>query len=173
MKAYRIAIDSRIEISYFHRPSKNDNTLIYIYGLGSSKRDFFDAFQQVHLQDYGLLSLDLVGHNDSTTPEKFTYKMKTQAKVIIKMIEKLGISDNLVLVCHSMGGPIGIYLAELLDEQIKGIVYAEGNIDENDCFFSASIIEQYSFQEWLNIGFETILESLTNMAEGIDLEYSK
>lgn len=173
MNSQKIQIDSKIQISYNYRKSENGLTLVFIHGLGSTKNDFQAAFQSNILQQYGLIAIDLVGHYDSSTPTNFTYRMDTQAKVLKKAISILDLQDDLILVCHSMGGPIGIYLAEYLKEKVKGIVYAEGNLDENDCFFSLSIIEQYTYQEWLNIGHMTVLSNLEEMSEGIDLLYAQ
>jgi pimeloyl-ACP methyl ester carboxylesterase len=173
MKSQKIHIDSKIQLSYNYRKSENGLTLVFIHGLGSTKNDFDGAFQNTLLHQYGLLAFDLVGHFDSSTPTNFTYRMDTQAKVLKKAIGILNLNDDLIIVCHSMGGPIGIYLAEYLKDNVKGIVYAEGNLDENDCFFSLSIIEQYTSQEWFNIGFMSVLNNLKEMAEGLDLQYAQ
>lgn len=174
MQSLTMHIDSRIQMSYYYRKSNNGLTLIFIHGLGSSKNDYLEAFSNHLLKEYGLLAVDLVGHNESTTPSNFTYAMNTQAKVLKKLIQKLELVDEYILMCHSMGGPIGIHLAEILDSKIKGIIYAEGNLDENDCFFSLSIIEQYTIAEWKYIGFATVLNSLEEMAEeSISLHYAK
>ncbi len=174
MQSLTMHIDSRIQLSYYHRKSNNGLTLILIHGLGGSKNDYLDAFSNHLLKEYGLLAVDLVGHNDSTTPINFTYAMNTQAKVLLKLIEKLELADDFILLCHSMGGPVGVYLAETLSSKVKGIIYAEGNVDENDCFFSLSIIEQYTIAEWKGIGFATVLNSLEEMAdEAIELFFAK
>ncbi len=173
MQSLTMHIDSRIQMSYYYRKSNNGLTLIFIHGLGSSKNDFLETFSNHLLKEYGLLAVDLVGHYDSTTPTTFTYSMHTQAKVLQKLIGKLELADDYILVCHSMGGPIGVFLAEIFGSKIKGIIYAEGNLDENDCFFSLSIIEQYTLAEWKHIGFATVLNSLEEMAEGYDLLYAK
>jgi len=174
MQSITMHIDSKIQLSYYYRKSNNGLTLIFIHGLGCNKNDYLEAFSNHLLKEYGMLVVDLVGHNDSSTPSNFTYAMNTQARVLKKLIQKLELADDYILICHSMGGPIGVHLAELLGSKIKGMIYAEGNIDENDCFFSLSIIEQYTIAEWKKIGFATVLNSLKEMAEeDIDLLYAK
>jgi len=83
--------------------------------------------------------------------------MKEQAEMLLKMIDKLGIKD-VVLVPHSMGGPVAVELAEMMDDRVKGIVYAEGNVDFNDCFFSNWIITKHTYDEWVGGVFQGILE---------------
>ncbi|MHA1156203.1 MAG: alpha/beta fold hydrolase [Candidatus Heimdallarchaeota archaeon] len=174
MQPLTMHIDSKIQLSYYYRKSNNGLTLIFIHGLGCSKNDYLGAFSNHLLKEYGLLAVDLVGHYDSSTPSNFTYAMNTQARVLKKLIQKLALADDCVLICHSMGGPVGVHLAEILESKIKGMIYAEGNIDENDCFFSLSIIEQYTIAEWKKIGFATVLNSIKEMAEeDSDLLFAK
>ncbi len=101
--------------------------------------------------------IDQIGYGDSSNPGGFNYTMKEQAEMLLKMIDKLGIKD-VVLVPHSMGGPVAVELAEMMDDRVKGIVYAEGNVDFNDCFFSNWIITKHTYDEWVGGVFKGILE---------------
>ena len=77
--------------------------------------------------------------------------------MLLKLIDKLGIKE-VVLVPHSMGGPVALELAEMIENRVKGIVYAEGNVDFNDCFFSNWIITKHTYEEWVGGVFQGILE---------------
>lgn len=101
--------------------------------------------------------IDQIGYGDSSNLGGFNYTMKEQAEMLLKMIDKLGIKD-VVLVPHSMGGPVAVELAEMMDDRVKGIVYAEGNVDFNDCFFSNWIITKHTYDEWVGGVFQGILE---------------
>jgi len=103
------------------------------------------------------LIIDQIGYGDSSNLGGFNYTMKEQAEMLLKMIDKLGIKD-VVLVPHSMGGPVAVELAEMMDDRVKGIVYAEGNVDFNDCFFSNWIITKHTYDEWVGGVFQGILE---------------
>jgi len=69
--------------------------------------------------------------------------MREQAEVVKTLIDALLVEGDVVFIPHSMGDPIGIYLAP----RVRGIVYAEGNIDINDCFGSNAIITKYTYDE--------------------------
>ncbi|MGD0804659.1 MAG: hypothetical protein ABSA11_11380 [Candidatus Bathyarchaeia archaeon] len=45
-------------------------------------------------------------------------------------------------------------LAEMLGPRVKGIVYAEGNIDFNDCFGSNLVIIKFTYEQYVNSGFK-------------------
>ena len=86
--------------------------------------------------------------------------MREQAEAVKKLIDALGVKGDMMLIPHSMGGPIGIYLAQLLGPRVKGIVYAEGNIDFDDCFGSNLVITKYTYDEYLKTGFKKDLEGM-------------
>jgi pimeloyl-ACP methyl ester carboxylesterase len=147
--------------SYTYHKGKKPMTVIPIHGLGGSK----DYWQHIHdypeLAQYSILIPDLIGFGDSQPPPKgFMYSMKEQAVAVKILIDTVGVKGDILLIPHSMGGPIGIYLTQLLGPRIKGIVYCEGNIDFDDCFGSNLVITKYTFDEYLKTGFQKDLEGL-------------
>ena len=113
------------------------------------------------LAAYSILISDLVGYGDSQpAPKNFEYTMREQAEAVKTLIDTVDIKGNLLLIPHSMGGPIGIFLAEMLGSRVKGIVYTEGNIDFNDCFSSNLVLTKFTYDEYVNSGFESDLEAM-------------
>jgi pimeloyl-ACP methyl ester carboxylesterase len=82
------------------------------------------AFVCVDCQD-GLLSFDLVGFGDSDKPRDFSYQQRDQALLLAQAVARWGL-EHFHLVCHSMGGIIGIYLTELAGDQVLSFVNAGG-----------------------------------------------
>ena len=153
-------------LSYTYHQGKKPLTILPIHGLGGSK----DYWQLIHnypeLTQYSILVPDLVGYGDSQPPPKgFKYTMREQATALMALIDALSIKSDILLIPHSMGGPIGIYLAELLGSRVKGIVYCEGNIDFDDCFGSNLVITKYTFEEYLATGFEKGLNAMRKRGE--------
>ena len=98
--------------SYTYHRGKKPLTILPIHGLGGSK----DYWQLIHnyqeLTQYNILVPDLVGYGDSQPPPKdFKYTMKEQAEAVKALIDAVGVKGDILLIPHSMGGPIGIYLA--------------------------------------------------------------
>ncbi len=134
---------------------------MFIHGLGDWKETHRKAVEYPELSKYGLLIVDQIGYGDSSHPEGFSYTMKTQAEALKLLMDKL-CKEDVVLVPHSMGGPVAVYLAELCGQRVKGIVYAEGNVDFNDCFSSNWIIVEHSYDTWVNETFPDLLERYRN-----------
>ncbi len=148
-------------LSYTYHKGKKPMTIVPIHGLGGSK----DYWQPIHdypeLAACSILVPDLVGYGDSQpAPKGFKYTMREQAEAVKALIDALPVKGDMLLIPHSMGGPIGIYLAQILGPRIKGIVYAEGNIDFNDCFGSNLVITNYTYDEYLKTGFEKGQEAM-------------
>lgn len=165
MKSESIKV-GQYNLSYTYHRGKKPLTILPIHGLGGSK----DYWQLIHnypeLIHYSILVPDLVGFGDSQPPPKsFKYTMREQAAALMALINALDVKSEILLIPHSMGGPIGIFFAELLGSRVKGIVYCEGNIDFDDCFSSNLVITKYTFEEYLATGFEKGLNSMRKRGE--------
>ncbi|MFQ6125489.1 MAG: alpha/beta fold hydrolase [Candidatus Heimdallarchaeota archaeon] len=164
--ANKIAITEDITISFYHCVGEKDLILLLFHGLGSSKEDYLQIFNYDKLKANTITIPDLVGHGESSKPPNFSYSMDDQAKILFRLLERLSFKSNIVLVAHSMGGPIAVSLAELLSDRVVGMVYAEGNIDVGDCFFSKFVIDSFSLENWEDTGFE---QSLAEIRKDPDL----
>ncbi|NHJ05946.1 MAG: alpha/beta hydrolase [Candidatus Heimdallarchaeota archaeon] len=156
----KITLENKYFYSVLYHEGSNNRNIIFLHGLGSAKEDFLVAINYSDLRKYNLLTLDLIGHGKSIKPQEFSFSMIDQAKNIVLLLKKLSFEDNLIIVAHSMGGPIAILLAELLPNKPLAIIYAEGNIDFNDCFGSNAIISSGSLENWEEINFRKTLQKL-------------
>lgn len=153
-------------LSYTYHRGTKPLTILPIHGLGGSK----DYWQLIHnypeLMQYSIIVPDLVGYGGSQPPPKgFNYTLREQAAALKALIDALAVKGDILLLPHSMGGPIGVYLAQLLGKRVRGIVYAEGNIDFNDCFGSNLVITKYTFDEYVATGFEKGLNAMRKRGE--------
>lgn len=160
-----------INISYsYHKGTKSEN-IVLLHGLGASKETFSEILTYPELLEYNIISMDHVGHGNSSTPEDFSFSMSDMAEHVKILLEKVTPEGEVFLILHSMGGAIGIFLAKKLGNRLKGIVFAEGNIDFDDCFFSNYIITRHSYEEWVDEKFDRILNKYKSDPKM--LEYSK
>ena len=160
-----------IKLSYTLHSGNLSDTIVLLHGLGDSRDTFKDITNYPELAEYNILSMDHVGHGDSSSPEGFSYTMREMAEHVKKLVNETAPTGKIMLVLHSMGGAIGIFLAELLGDRVKGIIFAEGNLDFDDCFFSNYIITRHSLDEWVNGKFDRILQKYKANPEMV--EYSK
>jgi pimeloyl-ACP methyl ester carboxylesterase len=153
-------------LSYTYHKSRKPLTIVPIHGLGGSNAYWQPIHDYPELAAYSILIPDLVGYGDSQpTPKNFKYTMLEQAEAVKTLIDTVDVKGNLLLIPHSLGGPIGIYLAEMLGPRVKGIVYTEGNIDFNDCFSSNLVITKFTYNEYVKSGFESDLEAMRKRGE--------
>jgi pimeloyl-ACP methyl ester carboxylesterase len=160
IKSKKTTLDQGVTISYVLSEGEKEETILFIHALCGSKKYLLPALDYPELASYNVLIPDLVGHGDSSTPKNFSFSMDNQAKILHRLLNKLEIRGKLILISHSMGGPICVSLAEMQGDRIAGIVYAEGNIDIGDCFFSNWVISNHTYEEWINEGFNHILKPM-------------
>lgn len=163
----QFSMSDTVKMSYILSEGAKNLTLVFLHGLGSSKYDFLHTFDYEDLNAYNILIIDFIGHGNSSSLEDFPFTIESQAMVVFKLIEHLTLPEDVIILAHSMAGPVAIKLAELLGNRAAGMIYAEGNLDENDCFLSNSIITTYTFEAWLKEGFKTYVEMLEQDPDSI------
>ena len=94
-------------------------TLVFIHCWTCNHR-FWNS-QVEHLSpNYRVVWLDLAGHGNSGN-QRSVYSMETFGEDVAAVVKKAG-GDKVVLVGHSMGGPVAIEAAERLGETVIGVV---------------------------------------------------
>ena len=164
------------ELKYYRtKKGKHDFDILFIHGLGGNKKWFPSHFKEYKLDEYSWIVPDLIGFGDSSKPDlQEAYTMSKQASNLRQLVIEEDV-QSLVILAHSMGGPIAIslieQLAQLIDPEIKvlGLFYLEGNLDKNDAFFSSQIAK-HSFEEYEK-NFESWLDDLIEKVEENDKEF--
>ena len=107
--------------------------IIFIHGLGCTKESFDDLWNFTALfKDLSLLTFDLVGFGNSSRPKDFSYTMEDQAEICKVLLDTFK-PDKVHLVAHSMGGAIGLILAENIRDKAASFINIEGNLISEDC----------------------------------------
>ncbi|MFX0064148.1 MAG: alpha/beta fold hydrolase [Candidatus Hermodarchaeota archaeon] len=145
----------------YYRSINEMQEILFIHGLGLNKEWFPHHYNSYSLHDFSWIIPDLIGHGKSAKPRyRLPYTMDQQAQNLLSVLVEEEVKE-IVIMAHSMGGPIAISLIEQLMNQktseIKpvGLFYLEGNLDSNDAFIS-SRIAALSFEEFEK-SFESIL----------------
>ena len=118
-------------LSVRYRPASTD-LIVMIHGLGCSQDTFVHIWDRPEFNQYALLSFDLVGFGRSDKPEDFSYTMEDQARICRLLIGRFH-ESALHIAAHSMGGAIGLLLAEHLPDRLKSFTNIEGNLIGSDC----------------------------------------
>lgn len=94
-------------------------TLVFIHGW-TCDRGFWKHQVKHFSKTHRVVSLDLAGHGSSGSTRK-RYTMHEFGHDVAAVVEQVG-ADRVVLIGHSMGGPVAIEAATLLGDRVAGIV---------------------------------------------------
>jgi pimeloyl-ACP methyl ester carboxylesterase len=137
--------------------------IMFIHGLGCTKESFDNLWEFTNLfKGFSLLAFDLLGFGNSSRPDDFSYTMEDQAGVCRTLLDKFK-PDKIHIVAHSMGGAVGVLLAEKIGERVASFINVEGNLISEDCGPLSRKSISVSFEEFNARGFDE-LKSLVRMS---------
>ncbi|MGD8387121.1 MAG: alpha/beta hydrolase [Desulfobacteraceae bacterium] len=112
--------------------------LVFLHGLGGSRNSFDRGFELGLPAGFTLASVDFPGFGESPPIQGFSYAMEDLAELTAQWVERLD-ADRIHLVGHSMGGVVGLFLGERLGRRLGSFINLEGNLGQEDGFFSRRI----------------------------------
>jgi pimeloyl-ACP methyl ester carboxylesterase len=121
--------------------------ILCIHGLGCTKESFSDIFEFPQFNDYSILIPDLVGFGESSKPDDFSYTMEEQAEIIKIILDEIN-PERVHIVAHSMGGAVGLLLAERISDMLATFTNIEGNLIGEDCAISSRKTISVDFEEF-------------------------
>lgn len=103
-------------------------------------RSFWDAQIPLLEQQYRTIALDLPGHGEATA-ERAEWSIATYGEDVAGFIEGLDLR-NVVLVGHSMGGPVSLRASALAGDRVRGIV-AVDTLHDAEFVFSEEMMDSF------------------------------
>ncbi|MCG6861431.1 MAG: alpha/beta hydrolase [Chromatiaceae bacterium] len=94
-------------------------TLVFIHCWTCNHR-FWSSQIEHFSQNHRVVWLDLAGHGDSRS-QRSDYSMEAFGEDVEAVVNQVG-GEKVILVGHSMGGPVAIEAAERLGDRVIGIV---------------------------------------------------
>ncbi len=107
-----------VPISY-EVAGQGEPTLLFIHGWSCDAR-YWRAQVPHFSSDHQVVSIDLAGHGHSGL-EREDYTMSAFAQDVKAVVEALE-TEQVILVGHSMGGPVSVAAAKLMPERVVGII---------------------------------------------------
>ncbi len=98
---------------------QGDLTLVFVH-CWTCNSSFWDGQVEFFANDYRVITLDLPGQGRSVS-KRTEYTMESFGKDVAAVVDKVG-AKKIVLVGHSMGGPVVLEAAKLLGDKVVGIV---------------------------------------------------
>lgn len=115
-------------IHYQDFGEKSDKTIILIHGYTASTVSWAATAKPLAKKGFRVIALDLVGFGFSGKPKSFDYTINSQARMVERLMDRLGIGRATV-VGHSYGGAVAATLALDYPERIEKLVSVAGVID--------------------------------------------
>ena len=110
------------------------DVVLFLHGLGCVKENFAGLWDAPELQDAALLAPDLPGHGSSRGSPSETWSMEGMTAAVSDLLRARKLHDHrLHVVVHSMGGAVGLLLAEQNAFPLASFVNVEGNLVGPDC----------------------------------------
>lgn len=95
-------------------------TILFVHGTPSWSFDFRNIIKYLS-SDYRCVAIDHIGFGLSDKPEYYDYSTQNHSKTLEKFVFEKQL-ENITLVVHDFGGPIGLNFAMQNHEKIKQLV---------------------------------------------------
>lgn len=120
-----------MESDYYEWGNKNNPTLVLLHGMGSAGLSFGEL-AKLAMSNYHIVAFDLPGHGGKAPlPNEEDYLPTSIAENLRIRIESLGLTD-VILVGHSWGAHLALYLAGLHPKMVKGLILLDGGYFQQD-----------------------------------------
>ncbi len=128
-----------------------------IHGFSESGLSFANAFDSELSKDYNIWIPDLPGFGASPYNRKLTtiHKYVTHLSYLIT---KRSTTQTIYIIAHSFGAVIATLLCECMNETIKAVVSVEGNLTNDDSYYSGWA-GQYEDGEQFKQDFKELLQN--------------
>lgn len=157
MKEYRI--ESVHATMRYHDLPGSGIPILFVHGLGcAGSFDYPEVAAQPELQNHRRILVDLLGAGFSDRPEDFGYTADNHAAYLQEFIADIGLS-SFVLYGHSLGGAVAISLAARCPERTRRLILSESNLEKSADGAASKKIASYEMQEFIETGFEKIVET--------------
>lgn len=126
----------------FHDLPGRGAPIVFVHGLGcASSHDYPAVVRDPALASRRAILVDLLGSGFSDRPEDFEYTVAAHARVVVMLLDALGIAAC-DLYGHSMGGAVAIVAATMDPGRVAHLVLSEPNLEPGGGVFSRSIAGQ-------------------------------
>ena len=98
---------------------RGNQVLVFVHGW-CCDRSYWDAQVPRFTEQYTVVTIDLAGHGESGLMRE-DWTMTAFGRDVVAVVEKLGLSD-VILIGHSMGGPVTVEAARIIPSRIRGLV---------------------------------------------------
>ena len=140
----------------YHVEGTGEPTVVLVHGWAMD-RHVWDGQAPALAKRHRVVTLDLAGHGESGG-SRAAWTMAAFGEDVKAVVEAVGLTQ-LVLVGHSMGGPVVLEAARRMPERVKGIVLVDTLLDVEERT-PAGEIESFAAQ--LSADYKTVVTQMCN-----------
>lgn len=138
------------------RPGGAD-LVLFLHGLGCVKENFASLGTSPDLEGLALLAPDLPGHGASQNLPPTSWTMEGMTAAIVDLLEECGAGvEHLHIVVHSLGGAVGLLLAQDSPIPVASFINVEGNLVAADCGMLSRRTAEMDLDQFRNGKFERL-----------------
>ena len=149
----------------------DDRLVVFLHGFGCAKECFDYAFAADELQDLSICTFDFPGHGESKQADEFAYSLQSYADIANALIKEIS-PATVSMVCHSMGGAVGL-IATQECRNLNTFINVEGNLVARDCGIVSRSTADQSLKAFKLQGFQEFLHTLQSSGRDDDRAWAK
>jgi pimeloyl-ACP methyl ester carboxylesterase len=136
---------------------KGETAIVFLHGWGGD-REYWKNQVAVFAGDYRIVALDQAGHGESRTDRKDS-TVSALAGDVETVVKELGLK-RVILVGHSMGGPVALAAAKRLPGTVVAVIGVD-TLQSAEAKFPADVAEKLldgigkDFKGTIRVGFYT------------------
>ena len=120
----KLALSNGWKIYYKEQGHKDAPVILFLHGLGGSSEYWDKSLASPEMKKYRCLAIDMIGFGYSDKPKDFDYSMEKHAETIKEFLALKKV-NKVTFIAHSMGGNVGIELAQMQGDLIKKLVLVD------------------------------------------------
>ena len=152
------------EIAYTIRPGPS-SAILYLHGLGCTKRDFEGALLIDELSEHTLVAFDFPGCGDSTPYyDEIPLGIDDLVAVTHGLVSDLALTD-ITVIGQSLGGLTALQFVRKHARQVARFVNVEGNLSPEDCDIQSRDVFRHRFLGAEDAFFDVVMERLNDPAK--------
>jgi len=119
---------------------EGEPTLVFIHGWCCNRGQWENQVPEF-AQDHRVVALDLAGHGDSGN-NRAAWTIPDYARDVEAVVTHLDL-DDVILVGHSMGGPVALIAAARMPDRVIGVIGVD-TLQDAEFEFPPGMIEQFA-----------------------------
>ena len=113
-------VSSADQVAIKYQTAGNGALALVFVHCWTCNRSYWDKQADYFAGRYQVVRLDLAGHGESGHERK-DYRIDAFSDDVVAVVEKLGLKQ-VILIGHSMGGPVSVEAAKRLGDRVIGVV---------------------------------------------------